>query len=488
MTYSEKNYQENINNKNLKFLSLRRDGFGARMVSLLNAMYCSKKFNFPFAFLWSEVNRFLKKTTIDGNKLTGIYYGKAEDVFSEDFIKKYLLTDEDFFYKKFYDIYYKNMGLTPYILDKNFHFEDLLYYEKETPLGWVMPHFPLYALFKDINKDEYRQIIRQCWEEIILSRELCEIKQKIDSAVQNKGKFIAIHVRSGDIVYQEAFHLAYKNKALVAELAVEVIVRELPHHNIVLLGDDITSLQRMREFSLQFLKEKNIDCNGHSIILAKDLINNEYDELKLVFYDSYVLSRAYKIYTSTYSAFSDFSIIISRAENSYSCYEYFSKEEQCDITKKYVEKLNLHPAQKAFSYLHLMLVSHEIGKPVEEQLAYADKVRSLANLTGLKLYYALFLLYCSRADLFYQYINSLSLEEVEKIVKSALYPDFHFQQFYLKRFFIGIMTAENVRKAHLFSKIKKSFTEEEKEQFDSVGFKMKFKFFYHDLLNLKIHD
>lgn len=47
MKYSEENYKNNRNNK--KFMAGRSDGFGVRMIALLNAMYCSKKFNLPFA-------------------------------------------------------------------------------------------------------------------------------------------------------------------------------------------------------------------------------------------------------------------------------------------------------------------------------------------------------------------------------------------------------------------------------------------------------
>lgn len=496
MKYSEKNYKNNRNNK--KFMAGRSDGFGVRMIALLNAMYCSKKFNLPFAFVWPTDftlyncgESFMKTAKIDENKVLGVYTGKPEEIFSEDFIKKYLLSEElvkqiEFENRTGSGLYclfnYKNI--------KDFHFNDLLYYESENPLGWAMPFCPLFQMFEeDIDAEEFRQVVRECWKEIGLSKEFCEIVERVDEAARKKGKFVAVHVRSGDIVYRYCSE-AFSTKALAAELAVEIIVRELPHYNIVLAGDDITSLERIIEFSLQVLKEKNIDYHGHSVTLAKDLIeNNNYQDVNLVFYDSYILSKGEKIFTSEYSAFSRFASLISSSNEVFSCYEYFSKEEQFEIIKRYIERLYLHPAQQSFSYLHLMLLARLLKKPMPERIEYANKMVSLSNLIYAKANYAFFLIWCGQFDLFYQFTNSLSLDEIAKLVKASLFLyGYRFPEVVIKRFFIGIVTTEKVRKARFFAKILKSLSKQERIQLNRFGLKLRLKLFYHDLLNKRLHS
>lgn len=485
--YSEENYKENIKNKNLRFLVLRRDSFGARMIALLNAVYCSKKFHFPFAFTWMEVwPNAMKKQKVGENQLTGVSAGKVDEIFSDDFIQKHYLPDEFLDIKELQE--YTGLSLEPYQENENFCFNDLLYYKSETSFGWIMPHIFLCTLFKDIEKEEYRKSIAACWNDIGLSQEFCDIVKRVDSIKQKKGNFIAVHVRSGDIVYKWCCQ-CYLYTALAAELAVEVIVRELPHNNIILVGDDITSLERILEFSLQTLKEQNIDCNGHVISIAKDLLDEKkYDEIKLAFFDCYLLSKADKIFASKFSALSKLSYLISGTNDYVSCYEYFSEEEQFALIKKYIGKLNLHPAQQAFSNLHLMLLARKLNKTFAEQLAYADNMVSLYDLILKKVVYVFFLIQNNKNELFYRYIDTLSLEEIEELVKQALLPRVTDNYRIYKRFFIGIATAEKVRKAHLFSKIKRSFTEKEKGLFNRFGKKMRFKIFYHDLFNIKLHN
>ncbi len=241
--FSEEQYKKNINNGKLRFIEKRGDGFGARMVSLLNAMYCSKKFHIPFAFVWfgdEKLNAFCRTKQVDNNRLVGISVGSPEEVFTENFIRNYCISDdgsnEEIIKMKEWVYYFE-----PYRDIANFCFDDLLYYECRSPLGWNMPPIFLSDVFQDIDKNDYKRVCKECYREIEFSDEIKGVIEKVDTAVSDKGKFITIHVRTGDIVYSVPWPM-FLRKALIAELVVEVIIKELPHNNVVVLGDDITVL------------------------------------------------------------------------------------------------------------------------------------------------------------------------------------------------------------------------------------------------------
>lgn len=420
------------------------------------------------------------------NNLLGIYFGKAEEVFSHDFLEKYRLPDEtgeQFCYAYSFGKFNKPEG---------YCFEDLLYYKCEIPLGWVVPCCTLPFILNGINEKEYRQIVKECWNEISFSDEFNDIMEQVDTAVQDIEKFVTIHVRSGDIVYSDC-KKNFLQKALAAELAVEVIIRELPHNNVVLVGDDITSLERMREFSLQTLKEKNIDCNGHSVILAKDFIEEAkyMDDIKLVFYDCYLLSKGEKIFTPAVSAFSTLSSVISNSNDVYSCYEYFSEEEQYEIIKEYVEKLNLHPAQQSFSYYHLLILSKKIGKSFEEQLAYAANMVLLFDNIWVKINYSHFLIENNCFELLYRYFNSFTFAEVISVIERIVDPmniNAVASQEYREKFLFVLLTLDMFHIGS-YKKIKRALQGANRVNFKRIYKKpfFRLKVNYYNLFNKKLH-
>lgn len=451
MQYSEENYKENTENKNLRFIASRSDGLGGRMMALLNAMYCSKKFGIPFAFVWIEDPEWWFKKNNADNKLQWVCWGKIKDVFSEDFIQKYCLPKEISEQSRMWRGSYE--ALEPYKKIKNFRFENLLYYKREIPLGWPMPWWDLPRFYGDINKNEYKATIKECWNEIGFSDEFSEIIKKVDAVVQNKGKFITLHVRSGDVVYAIPSYV-YSQKAVAAELPVEVIVRELPYHNIVISGDDLTSLERMIEVSLETLKEKKVDCHGHFVLIAKDLIKDICisNEIQLAFYDCYLLSKGEKIYISSYSNFSCLASLLSETNEIIFYNKYFSNQEQFDIIANYIDKLNLNSAQQAFSYYHLLLLAKELGKTYEEQLKYAEKINLLGDTPFMKSHYGYFLLENNRNNLFSKFINSLSMDELIKIIDISFIKYFQCpaSATHLKDFIFGIFAADCIQKNNNF--------------------------------------
>lgn len=468
--YSEENYKENTENKNLRFIAARTDGFGGRMMGLLNAMYCSKKFGIPFAFTWVKNDYDWETRKTCGNKLVLQSVGNAEKVFSDDFIRQYYLPEEIGCQLGSYDAIEIN-ALKSYQKIKNFRFENLLYYKREIPLGWPMPWWDLPRFYGDINKNEYKATIKECWNEIGFSDEFSEIIKKVDAVVQNNGKFITLHIRSGDIVYTMPNYVN-SQKAVAAELPVEVIVRELPYHNIVISGNDITSLERMIEVSLETLKAQNIDCQGHFVLIAKDLIKDIsiVNDIQLAFYDCYLLSKGEKIYISSYSIFSLMASLLSEKNNTIFYCEHFSYQEQFDIISNYIDKLNLHPAQQAFSCYHLLMLAKELNKPFEEQLKYADKMILLSDNFILKTYYGYFLLENKRKKLFSNFINSFSIDELIQLIDIIL-NDYHrcpATPKYLEKFLFGILTADCVCKNNNLFIIKRSLIGKRKEQFYSI--------------------
>ncbi|EHC5585892.1 hypothetical protein AAIJ25_001567, partial [Campylobacter lari] len=76
-------------------IAARSDGFGARLMPILNAMYLAEYTGFKFGFVWKKVaydDTSLKQ--FEDNDLAGIYLSNEKYIFSQEFIDEYSYTDK----------------------------------------------------------------------------------------------------------------------------------------------------------------------------------------------------------------------------------------------------------------------------------------------------------------------------------------------------------------------------------------------------------
>ena len=224
-------------------IAARTDGFGARFLPILNAMYLAEYTGFKFGFVWQSCHDNSLKE-FEGNELAEMYVGEEKDIFSEEFIGEHSYagvikaTSRSFDHR---DI--KKLVAKPY--------------EKEWG-NYINYNTARYIMY-EIDR-RYLKGYPKLWKQIGFSKTMQKVIDDASLSAKNKfpNGFVAIHIRSGDIVYGMAashyrFSLAYE-KAMPTEIAIELIKRNI-NNNIVLFGDDFNQLRKLK---LYFNNKVNI--------------------------------------------------------------------------------------------------------------------------------------------------------------------------------------------------------------------------------------
>ena len=363
--YKIKFIKLNINNKysnfidkikieilNRKFPGLmvaaRSDGFGARFIPILNAMYLSNKLGYKFGIVWAKTNydkTSLKK--LDNNELAGLYAGDEEFIFDKEFLNSYS--------------YLGKISVANTPAEKH-NINDYLKIPHSKNFGYYVSYdiIGLQGLDKNYLK-EYPQL----WKQIKFTKPVNDIIDDINTKNTKyfPNKFIAIHIRAGDVVYD---HLrsgldAYWRKMMPNEIAMALIDENLKINNdIVLFGDDFTQLRELKKFY------------NNKIYLIEDFIDDTIVGIKRVIFDIVFLSKAKEIYSGG-SSFAKTASYIGLGKRPTYYFEYFTEDKMIDIIKNYFNKdLNLHPYQKSYSllFLHNLCLRKNISR---------DKLISILN-------------------------------------------------------------------------------------------------------------
>ena len=355
-TYKDSLDKIKIEVLNRKFPGLmvaaKSDGFGARFMAILNAMYLAEKMDFKFGLVWPKSSydqKSLKK--LDNNELAGLHNGDEGFIFDKEFLNSYSYPGKI----SVADIPAEKHDINDYL--KIPHSENFGYYVSYDITG-------LQGLDKDYLK-EYPKL----WKQIKFAKPVNDIIDDINKKTQKyfPNKFIAIHIRAGDGVYDyiRSGLDAYWRKMMPNEIAMALIDENLKINNdIVLLGDDFTQLRELKKFY------------NNKIYLIEDFIDDTIVGIKRVIFDIVFLSKAKEIYSGG-SSFAKTASYIGLGKRPTYYFEYFTEDKMIDIIKNYFNKdLNLHPYQKSYSllFLHNLCLRKNISK--DELISILNEGRS----------------------------------------------------------------------------------------------------------------
>lgn len=366
------------------FLEISPAGFGDRMIAFLNAMYLAKQIGFKFGFRWPFVN----KEKIYGKNppkelIEIIDAGLENEVFSEEFIQKYAYTARK--------IAYATDG-TPKVR----YVQDFLKKPYRFSYGYLARHNNLKLHIEEFPlnfKKEYASL----WKTIGFSKAIKNILNEATKTYLDKfsnKETLALHIRSGDIVYSPGrmrdFYF-FQDKATPIEIALEMIEQN-PLSDIVLFSDVKAILRRI----VAYYKEKNRNNLYDSTEFIPEGLNNAQRAL----FEVQFMSHFTKIYSP--SGFARLASLLSRAEEPLMWANIFTDEQKYSILKKNFDKVVVHPLQSAFSLFCLFMFAKKIGKPTSELKEILTKAKELDGENSL---YYVFLVYCLILDGDYQEAN-----------------------------------------------------------------------------------
>ena len=355
-TYKDSLDKIKIEVLNRKFPGLivaaRSDGFGARFMPILNSMYLSSKLGYKFGIVWAKANhdqKSLKK--LDNNELAGLYAGDEGFIFDKEFLNSYSYLGKI----SVANIPAEKHDINDYL--KIPHSENFGYYVSYDITG-------LQGLDKDYLK-EYPRL----WKQIKFTKPVNDIIDDINTKNTKyfPNKFIAIHIRAGDGVYDyiRSGLDAFWRKMMPNEIAMALIDENLKINNdIVLFGDDFTQLRELKKIY------------NNKIYLIEDFIDDTIVGIKRVIFDIVFLSKAKEIYSGG-SSFAKTASYIGLGKRPTYYFEYFTEDKMIDIIKNYFNRdLNLHPYQKSYSllFLHNLCLRKNIFK--DELISILNEGRS----------------------------------------------------------------------------------------------------------------
>ncbi|MGI7748657.1 hypothetical protein ACNGLC_02335 [Campylobacter coli] len=374
-------------------IAARSDGFGARFMPILNAMYLAEYTGFKFGFVWKKSGHdenSLKK--FENNELAGLHLSNESNIFSKDFIEQYSYTDK--------------LPSNMQVETKN-SIDDFV---SKTNNFWG--NYVDYNITRKFFGTRVFANYPKLWKKIKFSTEMQKIidnANKVASATFPK-KFIAIHIRSGDIVYDERVRKLGVGigKAMPIEIAMYLIEENLnKNEKIVLFGDDFTSL---RELKKQY---------GVSII--EDFIDENLSGIERIIFEIVFMSNAKDIFSGG-SSFAKVAAYIGPGKEPKFYTVLFSNEQQLSILQKY-NNIAFHNLQKAHSLYYSSVLLFRTGASVELILS---SLRQASVLDKTNCLYELLIIYmCLR--------NRMYLE-IEKILKNSIFK----YKDYLENFHYGI--------------------------------------------------
>ncbi|EAH8865738.1 hypothetical protein KD059_001366, partial [Campylobacter jejuni] len=343
-------------NKDL-IVACRGDGFGERMLALLNAMYIANRLNIKFKFSWKYFN-FQKENNV--NFIDAMSSVPKEDMlFAREFINKYSCTQS------------MNVcavdGIGLFLKNGKYRLEKLFDYESGYDFGYVSTQYDLSKICEDVEHEEYYSSLKNIWKQIHFSEKLQEIINFVETY---NDSYIAVHIRSGDALYKYNRRDIFfsKKKILDVNLALKVINFESLDKNnkIIIFSDDLDAKQHIKDF----FKDRNNIFTVEDFKIYKDVFSQTFFELLL-------MSKSKKIYSSGSSGFSQLACRISNKAEFISIYSLYTEQEQYDIIRFYINKIDFNNYSKAFSYFKLYLLSDYLKLSISLQKKYLFQAMKL---------------------------------------------------------------------------------------------------------------
>ncbi|MEB2804384.1 capsule biosynthesis protein CapA [Campylobacter upsaliensis] len=402
----------------------RDDGFGERMRAILNAMYVAKKFDLEFGFVWRDIDG---ENFLDGKVKSPL---KAlpcmHELFSDKFISRCFRADLTYSY------------LTPIL---NTHHKksitNLLKPPYERDWGWYMTQGDLDTWFNDVDHLEYRKSIASCFKSIEFSDAVNAIFKKVNLKTKDLGDFVALHIRSGETVYDELYinmwwHCRYKISPYPINIAVAL--EELKKgNNVVLFSDDFTLLESVKKYIVN-----NNPSFKSKIFIATELKENGLQDFEDMIFDVYLMSKAEKIYCSWTTGFARLACYIGN-NKIISLPEHYSVSKTYELMIKFIDIDDINPHQAAFSYFFLYILAKELNLPFDMKLSYLKRSFELHQNYNTKIFLLDLLLEHHQFEEVDLMIEQMNLEEKKScltlMLNYNLNPTLPFHIF--KNYFVG---------------------------------------------------
>lgn len=384
--------------KNTKMIvAARSDGMGARLITLLHAIYMSRILDIDFGYVW-KTNKISHADTVDENLFFQAgFVATEEEIFDEQFIRHYsqnsIIQAANSSELNFYLRKYKLEEMVENIFSEE---KQYVYATRGC----------LTQFTKEITQEEYLLGMREAWNSILFHRNIRKIFECVDNLLlKNKiHDFVSVHIRAGDAIFsipeeKFAYPGVYK-KALPFELAMHIILKLKDSEKIVIFSDDIGSIQILKN---NFINKFSLNHKGN-IFFAYDFFHElKLTTLQIVFFDIYLMSKANVVYANGSSNFSNISVFISNKNISVkSLFEEIRLEEQYSSILNLLPLLNLHPRQKSFSLYHAYMISLELNYP---KMSSLELIRSTLRYSPNNRHYQIIVLYNLVENKSYEEIN-----------------------------------------------------------------------------------
>lgn len=314
---------------NYKVISNREDGLGERINCILNGIILAHYFDLEFGYHWKDQisHQGLKKTSALPN-LVGHAILADDLIFSGEFKSAYNISLEQI----------KNLNLSEITGSglKTEEISKILTTRKSD--GIKAPRLLLHELFQDAHKILNKLNYQEAFKKIKFST---EIENIINIAKkQNHKKYIALHLRSGDVFYGEyRKYIHYTYKGIVTPIAKQIIKHfQSLGHNILLLGQDKNTIKNLQ----QEYKTLSIDDFNSE--------NKKFNTTEQAFFELMLMSNAEDIVAGT-SGYAKLAAAIGgkRVINPVTLFDH-QKQTSIIISDLEINKQNYHPLHVSFSY------------------------------------------------------------------------------------------------------------------------------------------
>lgn len=405
-------------------IAARADGLGARLIPLLNAMVLAKITGCKFGFVWDSTKKFewfKEVKQVDNNQLSSVIVPEIEDIFNEEFIINYSYTD----------VLSWDRGYMQEISIDNFLKPPFSHY-----WGHYISHVTAQRIFKGMEL--IGKYFPSLYKEIGFSKHFKElISLSHECANKLAKKFIAIQIRSGDIVFTNTIKDKQLNNYWLKAMPLEIALKIIDKHQkddcyICLFGDDFDGLKAITST----LKDEKI-------ILIDEIIKDyNLSSIERNFFEINFMSLAFKIYAGD-SSFARTAAYIGHGNEACLYYELFDFNEMVQIITKYFNKVDLHPYQKAYSnYFAFKCLQHSKQDNQQEELYFLKAALSYDKENALYIIEILVLL-----------LKNKDFNEIENFLKDKINSKFLNNYFsgnlFQKTYSLILKAADEVKTKHL---------------------------------------
>ncbi|TDJ82089.1 hypothetical protein [Campylobacter volucris] len=314
-----------IRKYNFLIISSRTDGMAGILYELIYSMFLANKLGVKFGYNWSTIEHY------------DTDYQTEDLLFSDNFINNYS---------------YKIQVSYPD------NYKGDIFELKNKPYDFYFGYVNLLAtnrIFFDFKK--YKKELSDEFFKIDFSCEIKNLFMSIDKKVkQFREDFVAIHIRNGDIIYEDKHKNLQKYhyyKVMPLEIVLEIIKLE-SHKQIILFSDTPINAFKIKKYCKNNLFLNNIFYIGE---LFPEIYN--MNDSHACLFDIYFMSKAKKLYSAE-SGLAHLANLIS-VNNQVFCNlynsDFFNTKDIFNIIISNVGKIDSDNTYKSFIYFLLFSIS-----------------------------------------------------------------------------------------------------------------------------------